>query len=190
MLLRPFISSILLTTCLLSSVQAAQTCIATAIPVNNQDVNAISGTSNYVIAVADNANGNGQISILLNGVWVAQTDPNIPNEDFNDIFVFGVNSAIAVGDDGAVAILVPGPPSDWLDVSISNQDYTTIWADGTNNVFIAGDNGRIYYWDGTYNGTTPNWTSIGTNNNNDDFVDSWGDATYVYFLDDDGEVFR
>lgn len=190
MFLRPFISSILLTTCILSSVQAAQTCITTAIPVNNQDVNAISGTSNYVIAVADNANGNGQISILVNGVWVAQTDPNIPNKDFNDIFVFGVNSAIAVGDDGAVVILRPGPPSGWLDVSISNQDYTTIWADGTNNVFIAGDNGRIFYWDGTYSGTTPNWTSIGTNNNNDDFVDSWGDATYVYFLDSDGEVFR
>lgn len=183
MLLRSFITSLTFSALLLSSAQAAQTCISTPIPINGQDINALAGSSDTnIIAVADNAAGNGQIIIFDGFSWVAQTDPDIPNEDFTDVFVFDSTNAVVVGDDGAVVLQVNG---DWIDISVSNQDYTTIWANASNDIFIAGDNGRIYHWDGS------NWSAnLGSSSNNDDFVDSWGDATYVYFLDDDGEVFR
>lgn len=163
-----------------------KTCISTTLPVNGQDVNAISGSSDTnIIAVSDNTGGgggNGQIAIFNGTTWVEQTDSDIPNEDFTDVFVFDSTNAVVVGDNGAVVLQVNG---DWVDISISNQDYTTIWAYAANDIFIAGDNGRIYHWDGS------NWSAnLGSGSNNDDFVDSWGDATYVYFLDDDGEVFR
>lgn len=168
---------------LFNNVQAAQTCISTPIPVNGQDVNAFSGSSDTnIIAVADNANGSGQISIFNGTSWVLQTDPDIPNEDFLDVFVFDDTNAVAVGDNGSVVIQVNG---DWVDISVSNQDYTTIWAYSNSDIFIAGDNGRIYHYDGS------SWSAnLGSGSNNDDFVDSWGDGNYVYFLDDDGEVFR
>ena len=181
MTLRKFFTGFIFFALLLSSTQATQTCIST--PINGQDVNALSGSSDTnIIAVADNANNSGQIIIFDGTNWVLQTDPDIPNEDFNDVFVFDANNAVVVGDDGAVVLQVNG---DWIDISISNQDYTTIWAYANDDIFIAGDNGRIYHYDGS------NWSSnLGSGSNNDDFVDSWGDATYVYFLNDDGDVFR
>jgi len=182
MILRKFFTGFIFFTLLLSSTLAAQTCVSTPIPVNGQDVNDLGGSSDTnIIAVTDN----GQIIIFDGTNWVLQTDPDIPEEDFNDVFVFDANNAVVVGDDGAVVIQVNG---DWQDISISNQDYTTIWAYATNDIFVAGDRGRIYHYTGTP--LSPNWTSIGTNNNNDDFVDSWGDATYIYFLNDDGDIFR
>ena len=160
-----------------------KTCVTNPLSVNNQDVNAISGSSDTnIIAVADNTGGSGQISIFNGTSWTLQTDSDIPDEDFNDVFVFDSNNAVVVGDDGAVVLQVNG---DWVDISISNQDYETIWAYAKDDIFIAGDNGRIYHYDGS------NWSAnLGSGSNNDDFVDSWGDATYVYFLNDDGDIFR
>ena len=94
MILRKLFTGFIFFALLLSSTLAAQTCVSTPIPVNSQDVNALGGSSDTnIIAVADNANGNGQISIFDGTNWVAQTDPDIPDEDFNDVFVFDANNA-------------------------------------------------------------------------------------------------
>lgn len=161
-----------------------ETCVSTPIPVNGQDVNAIDGfADDNIIAVADNNGGSGQIIIYNNGAWEPIT-ATIPDEDFNDVFVIDGQNAVVVGDNGAVVIQVNDV---WSDISISpNEDFTTVWAASPTDIYVAGDNGRIYHGDGTAGG----WISIGTNNNNDDFVASWADATYAYFLDNDGEIFR
>ena len=191
MSIRHFITSILFSALLFSSAQAAQTCVPTSVFTSNIDINGISGLADgNLFVVGDNRNGTGQISIFSNGLWVPQTDPDIPNEDLLDIFVFDATNAVVVGDDGAVTILVNG---DWIDISISDRDYNTVWAYSNTDIFIAGDRGRIYHWDGTNWAANTGWTSnlgptAGTNNN-DDFIDSWGDSDTVYFLTDQGSIF-
>ena len=175
----------------------SQTCIAAPILPNNQDVNAIAGSGdNNIIAVADNTGGgggNGQISIFNGTEWILQTDPDIPNEDFNDVYVFSSSSSVVVGDDGTVLIQSgTDPDTAWSALNDpTSEDLTTVWAYSANEIYVAGDDGQIHLW----NGSLP-WIDLTvaantdtSGNDADDFVDSWGDANNVYFLTDEGKIF-
>lgn len=167
-----------------------KTCVTNTLSVNNQDVNAISGSSDTnIIAVADNTSGRGQISIFNGTSWVEQTDSSIPDEDLNDVYIFSSSSSVVVGDDGTVLIQSGTVPNAaWSVLSApTSEDLTTVWAYSTNEIYVAGDDGRIYLW----NGTTP-WINLITpadTNSSDDFVDSWGDTNNIYFLTDEGKIF-
>lgn len=153
-------------------------CTTTTLP-SGVDFRAISGSSDSnIIAVGKNG-----VAYRYDGSsWTVMSTPT--SEDIDAIHMLADGTAWAIDDKGRVLYF---DGSSWsTSYSDNSKDFKDIWAYAANEVYAVGNNGTIMFYDGN------SWTDLraaaGANNSND-FEAVWGNSSFVYVVDEDGNIF-
>jgi len=157
-------------------------CTIEKIAANGEEFKAISGNSDSnVIAVGKN----GSIYNYDGANW--SQNAFSAGEELRDIEVIASGEAWAVGKqgkvvqfDGTVWNTLPAP---------TGQDLRGVWAISNTEVWVVGKTNSLYLWNGL------NWSNMsgaGQANvdNNQELRGAWGNPTYFYAAEKDGDLYR
>ena len=162
---------------------AVQTCTTTTIPGAN-DFKGISGVSDTNVITAGK---NGDIYQWNGTSWSQMTSPT--GEDLDDIFMLADGTAYAVGKkNGGQGTVIHYNGSTWSSVTsgaIADEDLKGVWAYSASEVWVVGKKGAL----AMYNGTSWNDVSGAAGVGNNDLEKVWGDSSYTYVLDKDGDLY-
>lgn len=169
--------SALLVYCLAGiSAHAAQVC--TTQEIGGEEFRGISGISDTnVVAVGKK----GTIFRYDGTSWSQEVSGS--NDDLNDVEAIGA-TAFAVGKDGETLQYVG---SSWIShTGFTGEDLFGVWAASPSEVWVAGKKGGIFFYDGV------SWTneSASAGADNKDIEDIWGDASGVWFINKEGELYH
>jgi hypothetical protein len=158
------------------------TCTTTQIDPGGEEFKGISGNSDSnVIAVGIN----GSIYHYDGTTWVK----NIFSAgiELRDVVVIASGEAWAVGNSGKV---VQYDGTVWTTLlAPTGQDLQGVWAISDTEVWVVGTQNSLYLWNGV------SWTDMsGAGQANVDagqeLRDAWGDSSYFYTVEEDGDLYR
>jgi len=117
----------------------------------------------------------------------------VAGDDLRDIIEIPSGEAWAVGKGGTV-IQYDGTVWSTLSTTMpsvpTNQELKGVWAISSTEVWVTGKNGSIYRWDGPGLGWSVNLGPAAGAPNNKEVRSAWGDASYFYAVQKEGQIFR